>query len=110
MDVSSHGYSFLELTFVLGMMATLGSVAIPQTLVALDDLRTVGAARHIAARLQRARMDAVTRSADVGLQVTQTTGGYSYATYVDGNRNSPSAPQRRTTNSRSSSLVSLCPR
>ena len=87
MDVSSHGYSFLELTFVLGMMATLGSVAIPQTLVALDDLRTVGAARHIAARLQRARMDAVTRSADVGLQVTQTTGGYSYATYVDGNRN-----------------------
>jgi type II secretory pathway pseudopilin PulG len=82
-----RGYTVVELLFVIGTVATLGSVAIPQLLAGLDDFRTAGAARHIAARLQRARMDAIVRSADVGLQVTQVTGGYSYAVYVDGNRN-----------------------
>ena len=81
------GYTIVELLFVLGTVATLSSVAVPQVLTGLDDFRTVGAARHIAARLQRARMDAVVRSADVGLQVAQSTAGYSYAVYVDGNRN-----------------------
>jgi hypothetical protein len=32
-------------------------------------------------------MEAVTRSAMVGVQFTQTAAGYSYAVYVDGNRN-----------------------
>ena len=81
------GYTIVELLFVLGTVATLSSVAVPQVLAGLDDFRTAGAARHIAARLQRARMDAVVRSADVGLQVTTTAGGYNYAVYVDGNRN-----------------------
>jgi type II secretory pathway pseudopilin PulG len=80
------GYTIVELLFVLGLVATLSSVAVPQVLAGLDDFRTAGAARHIAARLQRARMDAVVRTADVGLQVT-TTAGYGYAIYVDGNRN-----------------------
>lgn len=83
----ASGYTVVELVFVVGAIATLGSVLVPQVLTGLDDFRTAGAARHIAARLQRARMDAVVRSADVGLQVTQTTAGYSYAVYVDGNRN-----------------------
>jgi hypothetical protein len=77
----------VELLFVVGTVATLGSVAIPQVLTGLDDFRSAAAARHIAARLQRARMDAVVRSKDVGLQVTLVPGGYSYAVYVDGNRN-----------------------
>jgi type II secretory pathway pseudopilin PulG len=84
---SRSGYTFVELLFVLGTVATLSSVAVPQVLAGLDDFRTAGAARHISARLQRARMDAVMRSADVGLQVTSAGGGYSYAVYVDGNRN-----------------------
>ena len=65
-------YTIVELLFVLGMVATLSSVAVPQVLAGLDDFRTAGAARHISARLQRARMDAVVRSADVGLQATST--------------------------------------
>jgi type II secretory pathway pseudopilin PulG len=86
--VTTHsGYTIVELLFVLGTLATVSSVAVPQVLAGLDDFRTAGAARHIAARLQRARMDAVVRSADVGLQVTSTAGGYSYAVYLDGNRN-----------------------
>jgi type II secretory pathway pseudopilin PulG len=84
---SAHGYTFVELLFVIGTVATVSGVAVPQLLTGLDDFRTAGAARHVAARLQRARMDAVVRSADVGLQVTQAADGYSYAVYVDGNRN-----------------------
>ena len=86
-SVANAGYTIVELLFVLGTLATLSSIAVPQVLAGLDDFRTVGAARHIAARLQRARMDAVVRSADVGLQITSTAAGYSYAVYVDGNRN-----------------------
>ena len=82
-----RGYTIAELLFVVGMVATLSSVAIPQVLTGLDDFRTAGAARHIAARLQRARMDAVMRSTDVGLLVTLAAGEYSYVVYVDGNRN-----------------------
>jgi len=81
------GYSVIELVFVAGAIATLSSIVVPQTLAALDDLRTAGAARYVSARLQRARMEAVIRSADVGLQVTVANGVYSYAVYVDGNRN-----------------------
>jgi len=81
------GYSAIELVFVAGVMATLSSIVVPQTLAALDELRTAGAARYISARLQRARMEAVIRSADVGLQVTAANGSYGYAVFVDGNRN-----------------------
>jgi hypothetical protein len=81
------GYSIVELVFVAGTIATVGSMAVPQVRASLDDFRTAGAARYISARLQRARMDAVIRSADVGLKVTQTSTGYSFAVYVDGNRN-----------------------
>ena len=85
--LSPAGYTIVELLFVLGTAATLAGVAVPQALAGLDDFRAANAARYIAARLQRARMDAVVRSADVGLQVTAAPGGYVYAVYVDGNRN-----------------------
>jgi prepilin-type N-terminal cleavage/methylation domain-containing protein len=81
------GYSLVEVACAVAILATLGSIAIPPMLATVDEFRTSGAARHVAARLQRARMDAVLRSASVGLQVTQTGAGYSYAVYVDGNRN-----------------------
>jgi hypothetical protein len=83
----ANGYTAVEFLFVVGMAATLGGIAVPQIFTGLDDFRTAGAARHVSARLQRARMDAVLRSADVAFQVTQTAAGYSYAVYVDGNRN-----------------------
>ena len=81
------GYSLVELMFVLGLVATLSGVAVPQMLAALDDFRAAGAARYMAARLQRARMEAVMRSAAVAVLFTQDSTGYSYAVYVDGNGN-----------------------
>ncbi len=85
--IQARGYSLLELMLVLGLGATLSAAAVPEYLTALDDVRASGAARHIAGRLQRARMEAVMRSARVGIKFTQTGSTYSYAVYVDGNRN-----------------------
>jgi len=48
----------VELACAVTLMATLASVAVPPLLAGLDEFRTSGAARHVAARLQRARMDA----------------------------------------------------
>jgi type II secretory pathway pseudopilin PulG len=82
------GYSLLELTMVMGLGATLTAAAVPQYLSGLDDVRAKGAAHYLAGRLQNARMEAVKRSAVVGVQFTQTEAGtYSYAVYLDGNRN-----------------------
>jgi type II secretory pathway pseudopilin PulG len=85
--IPSRGFSLLELVFVAGIAATLSAVAVPQYLTAIDDFRAAGAARYISARFQRARMEAVMRSADVALQFTSSSSGYAYAVYVDGNHN-----------------------
>ena len=81
------GYSLIELLFALALAATTGALAVPQTLTALDDARAAGAARYVAARLQRARMEAIARSNTVGLKFTLTGSHYVYATYLDGNGN-----------------------
>src|SRR4051794_6149084 len=84
---AAAGYTIVECVFVAGTIATVSSIAVPQVMTGVDALRAAGAARYVSACLQRARMEAVMRSADVALEVTQTTTGYSYAVYVDGNRN-----------------------
>ena len=81
------GYSLIELVFVTSLCLTLSAIAVPQTLMDLDELRTAGAARYVATRFQRARMEAVMQSTAVAVQFTQTSGSYAYAMYVDGNRN-----------------------
>jgi type II secretory pathway pseudopilin PulG len=82
------GYSLVELMFVMGLGVMLTAAAVPQYLAGLDDLRASAAAHHVLARLQRARMEAVMRSAMVGVQFIRAPGGaYSYAVYLDGNRN-----------------------
>jgi type II secretory pathway pseudopilin PulG len=84
---SCRGYTLVELVFVTGIAVTMSAVAVPQYLAALDDFRASGAARYVSARLQRARMEAVMRSAEVALRFTPAGAGYSYQVYVDGNRN-----------------------
>ena len=82
------GYSFLELTTAMALGVTLTAGAVPHYLAGLDDLRARGAVHHVSERLHRARMEAVMRSAMVGVQFTQTSAGsYGYAVYLDGNRN-----------------------
>jgi hypothetical protein len=84
----SHGHSLIELLFVAGFIATASGIAVPQMLAGLDDSRAVGATRYLSSRLYRARAAAVMRSADVAIQFLPAgNGGYTFAEYVDGNRN-----------------------
>lgn len=84
---ADRGYTLLELLAVMTIGVTLSAAALPGYLATVDDVRASGAAYHVSGRLQRARMEALMRSATVGVQFTQTAAGYSYAVYVDGNRN-----------------------
>jgi type II secretory pathway pseudopilin PulG len=82
------GYSLLELMMATTIGVVLTGTAVPEYLTGLDDLRARGAAQHVSGRLQRARMEAVRRSAMVGVQFTEAADGhYSYTVYQDGNRN-----------------------
>jgi type II secretory pathway pseudopilin PulG len=80
-------FSLIELLFVLGFAATLGAVAVPQLARSVDDMRTRGAARYLATRLQQTRMNAVMRSRDTAMRFTTMGSTYSFTVYADGNRN-----------------------
>jgi len=80
-------FSLIELLFIAGLAATLTGIAVPQTTRALDDLRTAGAARYVAGRLQLARMEAVSRTRDTAMRFVTTGSTYTFAVYADGNRN-----------------------
>ena len=82
-----HGYSFIEIVFVAGLVATLAAVALPGIQRTLDDFRTVGATRYLAARLERVRTEALTRSADVALRFVPDGLTFRYGVYIDGNAN-----------------------
>ena len=87
-DPWSRGYSVLELVFVVGLILTLTTVTVPNMLMALDDYRAAGAARYLSARLQRTRMEAVSRSCAVALRFNRPAAGhYEFAMYVDSNHN-----------------------
>ena len=79
------GYSLLELIFVVGLVITVLAITTPKILAGLDDLRTLGAVRYVSARLQRARMDALTRSVNTALRVTRSDDTFKFGVYVDGN-------------------------
>ena len=80
-------FTVLELLFAVTLTVTLGAMATPRLLGAVDDLRAAGAVRYLATKLQQGRMEAVSRSAAVGWQFVSTTSGYQYAPYLDGNGN-----------------------
>jgi len=82
-----HGYSFIEIVFVAGLVATLAAFALPGIQRALDEFRTVGAARYLAARFERVRTEALTRSASAALRFVPDGLTYRYGVYIDGNAN-----------------------
>jgi type II secretory pathway pseudopilin PulG len=82
-----EGYSLIEVVFVTGLIVTTGAMAVPQLLAGVDEYRAAAAARYLSARIQQARMNAVTRSTEVGLQFVLRDGGYAFTEFADGNRN-----------------------
>lgn len=83
--MATTGHSLIELLLVLSTAATVSAMAVPPLVAALDDYRTAGAVRYISTRIQRTRMEAVTRSTNAAMQFIQTETDYSFGIYVDGN-------------------------
>jgi|SRR5579862_406119 len=81
------GYTLLELLFVVSLSVVLSAVAVPPVLAQVDDVRTAGAVRYLATKLQQARMEAIVRASDVGWQFVADGDGFSFAVYLDGNAN-----------------------
>lgn len=81
------GFSTIEVLATMASVAVLAGATVPNLLAALDRYRASGAARYVAARLAEARMDAVARGAHTAVRFSQVEGGFSYATFVDGNHN-----------------------
>jgi hypothetical protein len=71
----------------MGLMAVLSGLALPHVLVGLDRSRTVAAAHYVHQQCAAARMQAVSRTANVALRFRQQDGDYVMQGFVDGNSN-----------------------
>ena len=65
----------------------MAAMAIPQVLAGMDRARTVGAARYFAQRCGAARMQAITRSANVAIRFQPRDEDYVMQMFVDRNDN-----------------------
>lgn len=83
----TRGFTFTELLLALALTATLAGIAIPVMNDVADELRTASAARYLAGQIRSGRMDAVKRSASVGLRFEPAPVDYTFALYIDANRN-----------------------
>jgi prepilin-type N-terminal cleavage/methylation domain-containing protein len=84
---ASSGFSLLELLLVISIGAIAALVAIPGFAAAMDDYRTLGAARYMSSQFHRTRAEAVARSANAAVRFEPSGNSYTFSTYVDGNRN-----------------------
>lgn len=86
-SVRTSGFSLLELLFAIALGATLTAIAVPLTTSAVDEIRTAGAARQLAASIAMARLEAVRRSTSMALRFVASGGDYVITTHADGNGN-----------------------
>ena len=77
--MAGSGFSLIELLFVVALSATLAAVAVPVSTTTVDEFRARAAARHVAQQVTRLRIEAVKRSAFVGLRFVAGTDDYTYA-------------------------------
>lgn len=80
-------FSLIELMFALGVAATIATAAVSSLAGTVGEFRASGAARYVAARLQQARVRAITRSRDTALRITRDSSGFVVSVYEDGNGN-----------------------
>ena len=86
-DASAGGYTVVELLLAVAIGATLAGIAVPLARSADDEIRTAAAARDLAATIGMARIDAVRRSASVGLRFEDAGGDILVSLHADGNSN-----------------------
>ena len=83
----SSGYTLVELLLGLAIVTTVAGLALPLWSTTLEHSNASGAARHVAARIAFARLDAIRRSSVVALRFEPNGDDYSYRPFVDGNGN-----------------------
>jgi type II secretory pathway pseudopilin PulG len=81
------GLTLLETMFTIALLATVLGFSVPILGASVDDHRTAMAARYLAGRLGRARMDAVKRSTATALRFQSGAPDYTFTPYADGNDN-----------------------
>ena len=82
-----RGVTLLEVTLAVGLVAVLLGLSLPALTARADAVQLLGAARHLASEVARARALAVRRGAAVGLRFILEDDGYRVRAYVDGNGN-----------------------
>jgi Tfp pilus assembly protein FimT len=77
----------VEALFVCALIAVVASIAVPVSLAGIDRARGWAGTRFVAARLIRARAQAVGRGAAVALRIDGEGNRATLSSFVDGNRN-----------------------
>jgi type II secretory pathway pseudopilin PulG len=86
-SAGEQGSTLVELVCATALLMVLMAAAVPQATGNLDEARAAAAARHVAARLRWARLEAASRGATVGFRFEIAGAGYTWSAYVDGNGN-----------------------
>jgi hypothetical protein len=81
------GFTLLELLLSIAVGVAITTISIPVTNQIVDDVRAAGAARYMAGRIMRIRLEAVRQSRAVALRFVKEGDDYAYAPFADGNGN-----------------------
>ena len=82
-----RGFTLIEILVVAAILATLAAIGLPHFSRVIEEYRAHAAARYLAGRFALARLEAVRRSACVGLRFDGDGPSAGWATDVDGNAN-----------------------
>ena len=86
-DIPSAGWSLVELVLAIGVSLVVAGTAFAVLAPWRDDVRAVGAARHLAAAIRHTRVEAMADGRSWGLQFVDTPAGTAFRAVVDGNGN-----------------------
>jgi prepilin-type N-terminal cleavage/methylation domain-containing protein len=83
-EPGSSGFSLIEVLFAISIVATVAAVTLAQVEQNVSVASATAAARYVAASLQRARLDAISRNAHVALRVRADGDTFATGKFVDG--------------------------
>ena len=84
---ATAGFTLLELLLSIAVGVAITTISIPMTNQIVDEVRAAGAARYVAGRIMRLRLEAVRQSRAVALRFVKDGDDYTYTPYADGNGN-----------------------
>ncbi len=84
---ATAGFTLLELLLSIAVAVAITTTSVPMTNHIVDQVRAAGAARYVAGRIMRIRLEAVRQSRVVALRFVKDGDDYTYTPYTDGNGN-----------------------